>query len=282
MAHGEELARRQFGYRAVVREHLFISQSRALARAILTPRKTRKARVGKQGSEDKRGPRRRAARGTGEQQLVAAAAEFFAEEGFRAPTRQLASRLGVTQALIYRYFPSKQALINRVFADVFVGDLSDDSMKRLLDSSESIEARLTAFYQTFANRFSKQRLGLFLRAELDDQDLAAQYTRPLNQRILMPVISALRQEARLPPPARKPVIAAERELALMLHGAIVHLGMRKHIYGSSLPDALDDHISLYVTGFVPGALTTLKKLHKIPPRGLLGKAVSVAKADRAE
>ena len=36
-------------------------------------------------------------------------------------TRELAQRLGVTQPLIYRYFPTKQDLIDRVYEEVFVG-----------------------------------------------------------------------------------------------------------------------------------------------------------------
>ena len=45
-------------------------------------------------------PRQRVARGTGEQRIVDAAIDFFAEQGFRASTRDLAKRLGVTQALL--------------------------------------------------------------------------------------------------------------------------------------------------------------------------------------
>ena len=42
-------------------------------------------------------------------EFVAKATEFFAEEGFGGGTRDLARRLGVTQPLLYRYFPSKDA-----------------------------------------------------------------------------------------------------------------------------------------------------------------------------
>ena len=49
------------------------------------------------GAESTAKPKsRRAPRGTGEDRVVAAAATFFADHGFRAPTRELARRLGVT------------------------------------------------------------------------------------------------------------------------------------------------------------------------------------------
>ena len=44
-------------------------------------------------------------------EFVAKATEFFAEEGFGGGTRDLARRLGVTQPLLYRYFPSKDDLL---------------------------------------------------------------------------------------------------------------------------------------------------------------------------
>ena len=58
--------------------------------------------------------RKRAKRGTGAQRIVDEAKIFFADHGFRGSTRELARQLGVTQALIYKYFPSKQALIDQI------------------------------------------------------------------------------------------------------------------------------------------------------------------------
>lgn len=215
-------------------------------------------------------PRKRAARGTGEQQIVAAAIEFFAEEGFRASTRELAGRIGVTQALLYRYFSSKQALIDRVFVEVFVEDWDDENTCRLIDGKGPLAKRLTAFYQAFAHRSSRQRLRLFLRAELDNQEIAGPYTRQLNDRILIPVVCVLRREAKLPPPSETPILEAERELAMTLHSAVVHLNMRKHIYDSPLPDDLGQHIAFYVNCYLAGALPSIKGLHKSRPQGMLG------------
>jgi AcrR family transcriptional regulator len=51
-------------------------------------------------------PRTRLPRDTREQLIVKEAVRFFAEFGFGGRTRELARRLGVTQPLLYRYFPS--------------------------------------------------------------------------------------------------------------------------------------------------------------------------------
>ena len=65
-------------------------------------------------------PRRRLAPEDREHQIVQAAIAFFARHGFDASTRDLAKELGVTQPLLYRYFPTKEALVDRVYEEVFV------------------------------------------------------------------------------------------------------------------------------------------------------------------
>lgn len=215
--------------------------------------------------------RRRAKRGTGEKRIVTAAAKFFAEHGFRAPTRELARRLGVTQALLYRYFPSKRSLIERAFETVFIAEWDPRLTERLLDPSASLRDRLAEFYVDFTRRSTPIRTRLFIRAGLDHQGLANRYVFPLNNRILTPVISALRQAAGLPSPEAKPILRAERELAMMLHGAISHLHIRKNIHNAPLPDDLSAHVAFYVECFLDGALTTIARLHREPPHRFLGQ-----------
>ena len=51
-----------------------------------------------------------------ERRIVQEAIRFFAEAGFGGDTRELAKRVNVTHPLLFRYFPSKDALIERVCA----------------------------------------------------------------------------------------------------------------------------------------------------------------------
>ena len=52
-------------------------------------------------------------------QIVAAALEVFAEHGFHGtPTRELARRAGVSEALVFRHFPTKEDLIRAILAYV--------------------------------------------------------------------------------------------------------------------------------------------------------------------
>ncbi|GAA3177640.1 MULTISPECIES: TetR/AcrR family transcriptional regulator [Streptomyces] len=61
-------------------------------------------------------PRRRDARAT-RRRLLEAAADLFAERGYDAATvRDIADRAGANQALLFRYFGSKSALLTEVMA----------------------------------------------------------------------------------------------------------------------------------------------------------------------
>lgn len=211
-------------------------------------------------SPEKRDKRRRLGRGEREQVIITEATKFFADHGFRASTRDLAKSMGVTQALLYRYFPSKQLLIERVFQTRMAN--WDPALTEILRAPDRpLDDRLVRFYQGFAKRFTRTGVRLFLRAELDDQGYADKYTFPLNERILGPVVAALRREARLPDFDMLPMLRGERELVMTLHGAIVHLGFRKHLYDSPLPDNLGAHVKFYVQAFLSGALENMRRIH---------------------
>lgn len=206
-------------------------------------------------------PRRRLSGDERRQSIVKQAALCFAEDGFATPTRALAGRLGVTQALLYRYFPSKQALVEAVFDAVFLRHWDREWDGILRDRSQPLAARLTRFYTGFAGGFSYPSMRLFMRAALDGLDVARRYSFPLNQRILWPIIGELRHAAGLPDTDARPVTRGDRELALMLHAGVVFLGIRKHIYGMPLPDDLGAHVSLLVDTFMGGALDTMRRQH---------------------
>ncbi len=197
-------------------------------------------------------------------QIVAAGARLFAEHGFDVSTRELAGHLGVTQALLYRYFASKQALVDAVFEAQFVDRWDPAIGDVLTDRGQTLTARLTAFYQRFAERFEDVPMRLFMRAALDGMKFPHRYSFPLNQRVLEPVVGELRHEAKLPPLAKKPMTRGERELALALHGSIVFLGIRRHLYRMPLPKDLDRHVGMHVAIFTAGAVAEIKSLNKLP------------------
>src|ERR1700731_3827289 len=85
------------------------------------------------------------------QEFVAKATEFFAEEGFGGGTRALARRLGVTQPLLYRYFPSKDDLIKEVYRTVYLDPLETGWEKLLSDRARPLRDRLQEFYLAYTD-----------------------------------------------------------------------------------------------------------------------------------
>jgi AcrR family transcriptional regulator len=109
--------------------------------------------------------RLRLPRGEREGAIVQAAAALFAEQGFAVSTRQISDLLGVTQALLYRYFPSKQALIERVLAECFGGDRWNPEWDALLaDRKLPLVERLVRFYEAYRRRSSSVSLKLWVQA----------------------------------------------------------------------------------------------------------------------
>ena len=63
-------------------------------------------------------PKPRVDRAARSEAVLAAAVEVFAENGLQAGTMQnIADRLGMAKILVYRLYPSRQAIVDAVFAD---------------------------------------------------------------------------------------------------------------------------------------------------------------------
>jgi AcrR family transcriptional regulator len=105
-------------------------------------------------------------------EFVAKATEFFAEEGFGGGTRALARRLGVTQPLLYRYFPSKDDLIREVYRTVYLEPLDSGWEKSLSDRTRPIRERLKQFYDAYTEViFTRKWIRIYLYSGLKGLDL---------------------------------------------------------------------------------------------------------------
>ena len=103
---------------------------------------------------------------------------------------------------------------------------------------------------------------LFVRANLEGRGLARRYSFPLTERILRPIIGELRHQVGLPEFADQPLMRGERELAMTLHGGIMFIGIRRHIYRMPLPEDIETLVSLQVRTFLAGAPTVLAAMHE--------------------
>ncbi|MGA0533198.1 TetR/AcrR family transcriptional regulator [Hansschlegelia sp. KR7-227] len=209
--------------------------------------------------------RRRAPRLAGDArraQIVDAACLFFADNGFSGPTRDLAASIGVTQALLYRYFDSKTDLIDAVFAQVFRHHWSEGALARFeAGAGAPMVDRLAESYEAMLPRMTCTSVRLFFRAGLDS------YAQPIFQSAVKgwPLWSAMldawRAEEGVEPLTSKPMMEGERAFMLSLHNAMVMIRVREHIYRAArtLTDA--DEVRQIAETFDAGARVVMRRLH---------------------
>lgn len=207
-----------------------------------------------------------------EEAIVKAAIAFFAEQGFDGSTRDLAARIGITQPLLYRYFPSKEALLDRVYEEVYVHPWKPEWEAGLKDRSVPLEARLTRFYQDYARvLLTYEWIRLFMFAGLKGLDFNARYLAFLKGTAFDLVIKEVRHEKGLP--SDEPVREGEVELVWGLHASIFYMGVRRFIYGMSLPADLDADMAFKVKAFLKGAPEAFASLAQPKPSRRRNKVI---------
>lgn len=191
--------------------------------------------------------------------ILDAAITFFAEQGFDGSTRELAARIGITQPLLYRYFPSKEALLDRVYEEIYVDPWHKDWEEALMDRTVSLEDRLVRFYQDYAKLILDYRwIRLFMFAGLKGLDFNARYLAFLRKAAFDHVVREIRHEAGLP--TQGPIREEEVELVWGLHASIFYLGVRQFIYGMPIPKDIDADIAFRVRAFLDGAPAAVASL----------------------
>jgi AcrR family transcriptional regulator len=185
------------------------------------------------------------------EEFIRKAAEFFAEEGFGGGTRELAGKLGVTQPLLYRYFPSKDELIQAVYRSVYLDRWKPEWDELLGDRSKPIRLRLQQFYEAYTDAiFTREWIRIYLFSGLKGVEINRWYVGVVESRILNRIVEEYRHEAGLP--ALKTPPPAELELAWVLHGGIFYYGVRKYIYNSPVLEDKSRVISNALDVFLEG------------------------------
>lgn len=208
-------------------------------------------------------PRKRMKREDRDREIAAAAVAFFAEVGFDGDTRELARRLGVTQSLIFRYFPSKSALIERVYQEVYVGRWNPYWETIIADRSVSLQDRLIRLYKDYSRvSLTYDWVRIFMFSGLKGEDINTRYLKFLKIRILEPIAIEIRAELGLPTPEELPLKIAEIELAWGINSRIFYLGQRKWIFNMPLEMDIDTIIEYTIITYLSGARTVVPMLIK--------------------
>ncbi len=204
--------------------------------------------------------------------LLERATLFFAENGMSAPTRALAEACGVAQRLLYRYFPSKAALLAEVTEQAILAPFKAIWLVRLADRATPMADRLSAFYADYyATIFNRQWIRLFLFGGLDGSGMAPAYIDSIVKQLLEVMVREAAAERHLALPQNPALL---HEIGWVLHGAVSHLAIRQHVYGASQSVALKDVLELQVAAFLEGlpAACALARTREI------GETTAIAKS----
>ena len=183
-------------------------------------------------------------------QILERATDYFAEHGLSAQTRALADACGVAQRLLYRYFPSKAALMSAVYDEAILSPFKAVWLAQLRDRSLPMRERLTAFYNDyFSVVLTRKWLRLFMHASLSEVGMAPNYINAIIKQMLVVIVeeTAAEQKVKLP---RNPDNL--HEIGWILHGAVSHFAIRRHLYNASQTTHEQEVTALHISSFLAG------------------------------
>lgn len=158
-------------------------------------------------------------------EIVQAAIDLFAETGFDGSTREVARRAGITQPLLYRYFPDKQSLIEAAYSRVFLETWDPVWDALLRDRDQPVVDRFQSFYEAYTEHvFQPVWLRLWYFAMLRDEQVYAWYREVVQEQILKPMVRERRFE--LGQGDTFVVDIEELDVPWLLHGGLLHQGLR--------------------------------------------------------
>ena len=193
-------------------------------------------------------PRRRMPSDQRRQEFIDKSINLFAEEGFESSTRELARRLGVTQPLLYRYFPSKQDLISEVYDQVYLRRWQPEWEALIADRNKPLKNRLIEFYSNYTDAiFHPDWIRIYLYSGLKGVEINSRYMDLVSNRILQPIIAEVRHLADLPVQKATP---AEIDAAWMIHGGIFYFGVVKLVYEKQEAANKDQAIKFAVSAMI--------------------------------
>lgn len=193
-------------------------------------------------------------------QILAQAYQFFSEYGLTAQTRALADSCGVSQRLLYSFFPSKAALIEEVYRSEIAGSFKAIWFSDLKDRSVPVEQRLMRFYCEYYDSVTTRRwLRMFLYASLAEVAIAPAYIAAIVTSMLEIIVveCAFEQGLKVPNGA-----AEVQEVGWILHGAVSHLAIRRHVYANVNPLPTHDVIAMHIRSFLGGLESVLSPIKK--------------------
>jgi AcrR family transcriptional regulator len=178
--------------------------------------------------------------------ILDAAIEFFAERGFAAQTRDLATSLDISESLIYRYFPSKDELVRSAFREVIDSRWDPGWIDLLRDRDLPLRERLLQFYNAYLDAIDDPIwVRIVMYASLDGLDLTRHYIAAR----VDDVLETIAKEAAASSRRRRPI---DSEVVWHLHSTLIYFLVRKHIHAVPVADDRSSVVAMAVDSLVDG------------------------------
>jgi len=149
--------------------------------------------------------------------IVTAAVPLFARKGFAGTTtRELAAAAGVSEALLFRHFPSKQSLYREILALGCEGDPALEKLATLPASTETLVCIVRFMVRRFVlgeeieRPELDMRMRLLLHSFLEDGDYARELFAAICPRVVPLFTASLEAAATAGDLARLPASGANR------------------------------------------------------------------------
>jgi AcrR family transcriptional regulator len=168
--------------------------------------------------------------------IVQAAVELFAGNGVGASTRDIARRAGITQPLLYRYFPDKDSLVQAVYEQVFLQSWNPDWDALIADRGQGVQSRFQQFYEAYcATICDPVWLRLWHFAALRDGRMTLWYRDVVEEQILKPLVRERRAELHGIDTFR--VARDDLEAPWLLHGGLMNHAFRRQVESKNPAEA---------------------------------------------
>lgn len=199
--------------------------------------------------------RRRLAADAREAEILGAAIAYFSIAGHAGTTHELARRLGISQPLLYRYFPTKKVLLDRVYVELHRQCWRADWTDLLARPAPDFPGRLVTFYRSYVETvYRRQWLRIFLFTALsgEERERNRSYVERVERDIIDPICRGTRLHFGAPAIEDLPLTLAEREAAWNLHGGAYFTGVRRELYEADGPIPLERALELLVRRHLDG------------------------------
>ena len=192
------------------------------------------------------------------EQIVAAAVELITQQGLAFSTRELARRLTISHPLLFRYFQSKEDILDAVYEGVFLGRYTAELRSMIKEESTDPVKKWSRFYAMyFPKIYDETWIRVFAASAFSNEAISRRYLR----NVVEPLVEQLAIDTErhvLGAPSEQPSVRdLSRDLAWMLHSSFFYTGVRRWIFQLPVPKDVGAFVSARVESHFTGAKAAL-------------------------